>query len=433
MFPVHTAMDSPQAPPATLPASMLRAVYRDAKGSPIRAMLALASEKGVISLAGGHPDPSLLPLDWLLQAAQESLEKLDSGGLQYGPTEGIRPLRESVCAILATRQIAVVSDDVLITTGSQQAIALMASVLIEPGETVAMARFNYPAAQQAFKFAGANIVVFDDEADELARIARDARQGPVKAVYLVPNFANPTGHVMSVDARRRLLTVAARERICVIEDDPYGELWFDRPPPDSLYALNQRESIDAHVAYVTSFSKILVPALRLGAVVAPAAIRRALVVAKQAADLHSGLMEQGFLDSMLRSPILPAHLLALRNAYRVKARAMVDALRRDASGLLTFRDPSGGMFVWATLAGAQGVLTDIDWFAFGRKYSVLALPGEAFSDGGTEPYLRLSFANPGIEAIREGVRRLSAGLVAEMNLRRCAGLSAPANPVSGGA
>jgi 2-aminoadipate transaminase len=389
---------------------MLRTLVRDARESPIRAMLGLAGETNMISLAGGHPDLALLPQEWLQTEATQVLSRLERRNLQYGATDGVASLRESICHLLSARRIQVDPDDVLVTTGSQQGISLLANVLIDAGDAVVMARYNYPAALQAFRFAGATVLDTYDDAANFEEIARHAAQ-KVKAIYLVPSFANPTGHCMSLDARMRLLRAATRCDVCIIEDDPYGELWFGRPPPDSLCSLNQQFDIGATVVYLTSFSKIVLPALRLGALIAPPALRRGAVLVKQAVDVHSGALEQLILDAMLRSGKLTAHLQRVRAAYERKAVAMADALKRDAHGVLTFHEPAGGMFVWAQLAADATAAGRIDWFAFGREHRVLALPGSAFrADGGPDRHIRLSFANPPLESIHTGVQRLARGL-----------------------
>lgn len=374
-------------------------------------MLPLADEPGMISLAGGHPDPDLLPHEWLIESAQRTLGKMRGRDLQYGATEGIPSLRESAAAMLSARRITAPPDSLFVTTGAQQGISLVASVLLDAGDAVAMAPYNYPSAVHAVRFAGASVLPLNDDGEGIDDLARSHR-GRVKAAYLVPNFANPTGHVMSFECRLRLLEAAAKHDVCVIEDDPYGELWFDRPPPDSLCALNQNWKIGASVVYLTSFSKILAPALRLGVLFAPPALRRPVKLAKQAADVHSGLLEQRFLDEMLREEKrLMVHLAGLRAAYREKAHAMVGALR-EAAATLSFAQPSGGMFVWAEMRDGVGE-GEIDWFAFGRRHRVLALPGKAFSvDDGRSPHVRLSFANPSIADVRAGVRRLIDGLKA---------------------
>jgi DNA-binding transcriptional MocR family regulator len=215
---------------------------------------------------------------------------------------------------------------------------------------------------------------------------------------------------MSLEARLALLRTAAAHAVCVVEDDPYSQLWFDAPPPPSLYSLNQKHGIGAAVAHTTSFSKIIMPALRLGVLLAPPAIRRAAVSIKQFNDLHSGLLEQYALAAMLKSGRLPTHTAMLRARYAEKAAAMAEALAGAAAGI-RFAAPRGGMFTWAELS--SGNASGIDWLDFGRTHQVLALPGRVFAvSKGTDSHLRLSFVNPSLDALRDGIKRLTAGLAA---------------------
>ncbi|MBW8721012.1 MAG: PLP-dependent aminotransferase family protein [Polaromonas sp.] len=379
--------------------SAVRALYAQASGSPIRAMLALAGQEGMISLAGGHPDPALLPAGWL----RESLE------------EGLAELREASAALLTQRGLAAKASELLITTGSQQAIDLLARVLIEPGESIAVESFNYPAALQAFRFAGARLIEVPTDAqgmdvDRLEAILQAERP---RVLYVVPNFANPTGAVMPLARRLRLLELAAQYGVTLMEDDPYGELWFDQAPPPPLAQLNQQAGSPAQVAYMTSYSKVVAPALRLGVLLAPADILRAVVLAKQAADVHSGSLEQLTLAAMLGSNRLAPHLEVLRKAYAAKGAALADALHTHASELLEFDAPQGGMFVWARLRGDLPLLPAQDWVDFGLRHKVLVVPGAAFSiSNAAQPWLRLSFANPTPAALQQGAERLGRGLLA---------------------
>ena len=391
----------------------VRPLYAHASGSPIRAMLALAGHEGMISLAGGHPDPALLPADWLRDSLLAVASHLKGSHRQYGATEGLPALRAASARLLRQTGLAAQADQVLITTGSQQAIDLLARVLIEPGQGMAVEPYNYPAALQAFRFAGAALVPLPADAqgldvDNLEAVLIAARP---RVLYVVPNFANPTGAVMPLARRLRLLALAEQYGITLVEDDPYGELWFDRTPPPSLAALNQQRGARAQVAYLTSYSKVVAPALRLGMLLAPPEILRAVVLAKQAADVHSGSIEQLTLASMLDSDRLPAHLAMLREAYGVKAAALASALRTHCDGLLEFDPPQGGMFIWARLAPALPLLTTEAWVDFGLRHRVLVVPGAAFSLGShPQPWLRLSFANPPVEALQQGAQRLGHGL-----------------------
>jgi 2-aminoadipate transaminase len=387
--------------------NLLQPAARNVAESPIRAMMALAGQEGMISLAGGHPDPALLPVEWLTETMRELAPRLRNANLQYGPTAGVPELKEAVCEFLRQGGIVAEAGEVLVTTGSQQGLSLLSQALVASGDRVAMAAFNYPASLQAFRFAGAKICPVDDNFAMLGDLCSEA---VVKALYVVPSFANPTGYCMSLEARLALLRTAAAHGVCVVEDDPYSQLWFGAPPPPSLYSLNQKHGIGAAVAHTTSFSKIIMPALRLGVLLAPPAIRRAATFIKQFNDLHSGLLEQYALAAMLKSGRLPAHTAMLRTRYAEKAATMAEALASAAAGI-RFAAVRGGMFAWAELS--SGNASGIDWVDFGRTHQVLTLPGRAFAVSNcADRYLRLSFANPSLDAVREGIKRLTAGLAA---------------------
>ena len=393
--------------------SQVRPLYAQASGSPIRAMLALAGREGMISLAGGHPDPALLPAAWLRDSLLAVTRQLKGRHLQYGATEGLPALREASARLLRQAGLAAQADTLLITTGSQQAIDLLGRVLVEPGQGIAVEPYNYPAALQAFRFAGAELVPVPADAqgldvDRLEAVLIAARP---HVLYVVPNFANPTGAVMPLARRLRLLALAVQYGVTLIEDDPYGELWFGQAPPPSLALLNQQSGSRAQVAYLTSYSKVVAPALRLGVLLAPPDILRAVVLAKQAADVHSGSLEQLTLAAMLDSGQLPQHLAMLREAYGVKSTALATALHRHCGGLLEFEQPQGGMFVWARLSPDLPLLATQAWVDFGLQHQVLAVPGAAFSVGNQpQPWLRLSFANPTVQALQQGAERLGQGL-----------------------
>lgn len=393
----------------------VRPLYARAAGSPIRAMLALAALPDMVSLAGGHPDPALLPLAWIRDGLRSVLADSNAAALQYGPTEGLPALREASAALLRSRGLQAQAADVLVTTGSQQGIDLLARVLVEPGETVAMARFNYPAAVQSLRFAGARFAPLESDAQGLCTdtLELQLRASGARVLYLVPNFGNPGGDLLSLERRLQLLHVAAHLDVTVIEDDPYGELWFDAPPPATLAALNQQSGSPARVVYLTSFSKTVAPALRLGIVHAPSTIARAVVIAKQAVDVHSGTLEQRVLVAMLADGRFAGHLATLRNAYAAKRDALVAALRLHAAATLTFDSPGGGMFVWARLRPDIPLLDNDAWLAFGQQRRVLVVPGSAFDvDATPQPWLRLSFANPSASELAVGAGRLGAGLAA---------------------
>lgn len=391
----------------------VRPLYANAAGSPIRAMLALAGEPDMISLAGGHPDPALLPIAWVREGLAAVMGDMRGASLQYAATEGLPALREASAALLAERGLPVEPGELIVTTGSQQGLDLAARVLIEPGEAIALATFNYPAAVQSFRFAGADFRTVDCDADGLRvdRLDTVFADRRVRALYVVPNFGNPGGDRMPLDRRVRLLELAARHDVTVIEDDPYGELWFDEPPPPSLAALNHEAGSPACVVHLTSFSKLVAPALRLGVLQAPSDVLRAVTLAKQAADVHSGTLEQRTLVAMLASGRLPAHAALVREAYAAKRDALVAGLRAHGEDLLDFAVPGGGMFVWARLSDTLPRMDTAAWIDFGRRHRVLTVPGAAFTtDGRAVPWIRASFANADVATLAVGAERLCAGL-----------------------
>jgi DNA-binding transcriptional MocR family regulator len=387
----------------------VRPLYANARGSAIRELLALAQEPDTISLAGGMPDPALLPLAEVRQAYAQVLADEAPSVLQYGPTDGLPACRQAIAAFLHEALGAHDAADWLLTTGSQQGIDLLARTLLEPGDAVAVEDHAYPAALQAFRFCQARIVpvAADVQGMRPEALADAAMQRRLKAVYLVPSHGNPTGALMGGCRRLALLHAAARAGAVVIEDDPYRHLGFDDDAtPPTLYRLNREQQVGAEVAYLTSFSKTVAPALRVGALLAPPALRRAVVLAKQAADIHSPLLDQAVLARLLQGDWLPRHLAALRLHYAVKAQALHHALQTHAAHLMTWQPPRGGMFIWGTLREAPPVQPD--WKALFRQHRVLFVPGREFSANGADAgHLRLSFAHPPVEKLATAAERLS--------------------------
>jgi DNA-binding transcriptional MocR family regulator len=389
--------------------SVVRALFANAKGSAIRELAALASEPGVISLAGGMPDPALLPL----AAVREAYERVLGGQapvvLQYGPTDGLPACKQAIAAALHDALGAHTATDWVLTTGSQQGIDLVARAVLDAGDAVAVEEHAYPAALQAFRFCQARIVgvAADSEGMLPDALAEAALAQRLKAVYLVPTFGNPTGALMGAERRAALLRVAARHGVLLIEDDPYRDLAFDdAAAPSTLHRLNRELQIGAEVAYLTSFSKTVAPALRVGALIAPPALRRAVVLAKQAADIHSPLLDQAVLVQLLQPEWLQAHRATLRAHYARKGRALHEALQTHAGHLMTWQPPRGGMFIWGTLRTPAAAGTD--WMALMREHGVLFVPGREFSASGHDAgHLRLSFANPPVEKLATAAERLS--------------------------
>jgi 2-aminoadipate transaminase len=364
--------------------------------SPVRDLLALIDRPGVISFAGGLPAPELFDVDGLRTAFDRVLSAPDARRhLQYAPTEGNPDLRARVAARMTARGLPTGPGDLLVTTGSQQALTLITTALLDPGAVVAVEEPTYLAALQCFQLAGARIVTLPGT--DPAEWERVLVESGATLIYLVPNFANPTGRMLPLDRRAALVTLAARHGLWVVEDDPYGELRYRGSPVPALAA---QPGAEERVLHLGSFSKIAAPGLRLGWVRTPPSLRPALTVAKQAADLHTSTIDQA-----AAAADLDAHVDRLRVAYRERRDAMMSAMPATAPEGSVWSDPDGGMFTWVRLPGR------VDTAVLLRRAlenDVAFVPGAPFYAGPADPAtLRLSFTTHTPAEITEGMRRLS--------------------------
>jgi 2-aminoadipate transaminase len=376
-------------------------------GSPVRDILAVTARPEVINFAGGLPAPGLFDDEGIAAAFRAVLEETPERALQYSTTEGEPALRTAVAARTTARGLATGADDVLVTTGSQQALSLLATALIEPGDTVLVENPCYLAALQAFAFAGARVVpVPCDEAgiDPAALDGLVALHRP-KLLYTVPTFQNPTGRTLPAGRRAAIAEVAGRRGLWIVEDDPYGELRFEgeRAPWIATYP-----GAEDRTVLLGSFSKVMAPGLRLGWLRGPAALLRACAVAKQAADLHTPTVNQLAAARYLADSDLDAHVARVAGVYRNRRDAMLaglaDALP-EGSGWIR---PEGGMFVWAKLP--EGYDTG-ELLRSVVAHDVAYVPGAPFF--AAEPdvsTLRLCFVTQSPDEIAEGLRRLKGAL-----------------------
>lgn len=375
--------------------------------SAIRDLLSVTERPDVISFAGGLPAPELFPAGGL-RAAFDAVLREDAGGaLQYGPTPGHRPLRALVAERLGRRGIACTAEDVVITTGSQQALDLLARVLAGRGMDVVVETPSYVGAVQALSAREVTLVACPGDSHGLWTGALRDRVGPDTALlYTVPTFQNPSGGTMALDRRRELLACARDLGLPVVEDDPYSELRYDGSPVPALRALPGGED----VVHLGTFSKVLSPGLRLGWVVAPAPVLARLVLAKQGADLHTNELAQRAVVRFCRDNDLDAHVRTLCGAYRERRDAMLAALADLMPRGTAWTRPEGGMFVWVTLPPGVEALPLL---AAAIERRVAFVPGNAFHvDGGGAGALRLNFTNSPPERIREGVARLAEAATA---------------------
>ncbi|GAA2639332.1 aminotransferase-like domain-containing protein [Paractinoplanes durhamensis] len=396
-------MTQPAVRPA-LPAQRLAGVA----SSPVRDLLALIDRPEVISFAGGLPAPELFDLDGVRAAFDRALSgPAARRNLQYAPTEGNLALRTLVAARMTARGLPTTAADLLVTTGSQQALTLIAAALLDPGDVVAVEEPTYLAALQCFQLAGCRIVTVPSDQDGVDPDALEAviaTERP-KLLYLVPTFANPTGRTLGLDRRATVAALAARHGMWVVEDDPYGELRYRGAPVPALAA---QPGAEEHVLHLGSFSKIAAPGLRLGWVRTPASLRSALTVAKQAADLHTSTIDQAAAAEWLAATDLDTHLAGLRDAYRARRDAMMAAIPATAPAGSTWTDPDGGMFAWLRLPGGIDTATLLP---AALAADVAFVPGAPFYAGRPDTAtMRLSFTTHTPAEIAAGMGRLATVL-----------------------
>ncbi|WP_048440270.1 PLP-dependent aminotransferase family protein [Caenimonas sp. SL110] len=385
--------------------------FADPEGSPIRELFRHLAQPAMISFAGGYPSPALLDAEGLEQACAQCWGDA-AASLQYGPTEGNADLRESLAGLSRGRGVACDARDVLVTTGSQQAFDILVRIFIEPGDAVVVEAPAYPAALQALRLAGASIlqVPVDEhgmQVDMLREmLAVRGTQGRPKLLYTVPNYSNPSGTLLSAERRTALVALAIEHGFLIIEDDPYGQLYFDEPPGDSLHAVGRTcAGASNPVIYLSSLSKTVAPSLRIGWMVAPDRVLRRSVVAKQTMDLCTSPLAQRIAATYLALDRYEAAVLRSRATYGARMQAMTLHIDNHLHGQLTYLRPLGGMFIWARTVAP----VDPDrLFHACVKAGVLFVPGKAFFAAQPDRHaMRLSYAAPDIHDIGEGVNRLA--------------------------
>ncbi|MGW0575029.1 aminotransferase-like domain-containing protein [Streptomyces sp. NPDC002920] len=385
----------------------LAARARSTGGSPVRDILAVTARPEVINFAGGLPAPELFDREGVAAAFRYVLEEMPGQALQYATTEGEPELRERLAARMSVRGLPTEADDLLVTTGSQQALSLLATALIDPGDTVLVEAPCYLAALQVFGLAGARVVAVPGDAegldpDALAELV--VRERP-KLLYTVPTFQNPTGRTLPADRRAAVASVAARHGLWIVEDDPYGELRYDGERVPWIAA--HPDARDRTVL-LGSFSKVMAPGLRLGWLRAPGELRRACAVAKQAADLHTPTVNQLAAARYLAVSDLDAHVAKVAHVYRARRDAMLAGLRDALPEGSEWNRPDGGMFLWARLPESYDTAALLPQVV---REDVAYVPGAPFYAADPDrSTLRLCFVTQTPEEIGEGLRRLGRGL-----------------------
>ena len=383
--------------------------------SAIRELFKLLGKPGIISFAGGFPDANLFDVAGIEAASREALATNPAAALQYGATEGYEPLRNELAKLMASKGATVAPNQLLVTTGSQQALDLVGKTLINPGDKVIVEGPTFLATIQCFRLYGADLVTAPVDGDGVNVDVLEAliEEHKPKLVYLIPTFGNPSGATLALARRKRILELAVRTGTLVVEDDPYGDLYFDAPPPPSLLALSDDVPGSRDwLVHCGSLSKILSPGLRVGWMIAPAPLLAKAVMCKQFSDAHTSTFAQATAAAYLAQGGLSDALNQVRQVYAERARTMCDALNRELGGAIEFVRPAGGLFVWASLTGANGAIADGNAFAKRAiDHNVAFVPGAPFFARDPDVRtLRLSFATADVEKIEAGVTQLGKAL-----------------------
>lgn len=384
--------------------------------SAIRELFKLLGKPGIISFAGGFPDSAMFDVAGIQDASQKALAQDAGLALQYGATEGFMPLREQLAAFTAAKGAKdVYAENLVVTTGSQQALDLLGKCMISPGDKVIVEGPTFLATIQCFRLYGAEVISapIDSQGvivDELEKLIAEHQP---KLVYLIPTFGNPSGATLSLERRQRVLELAVKYQTLVVEDDPYGDLYFDAPPPASLLALSSEVPGSRDwLAHCGSLSKVLSPGLRIGWLIAPPELLAKAVMCKQFSDAHTSTFAQATAAHYLLAGHMPATLAKVRKVYAQRAQTMMAVLRSELGDAVAFTEPQGGLFLWVRLTGAHGALADANVLAKQAiEQGVAFVPGAPFfSQHPDLSTFRLSFATADEDKIREGVARLAKAL-----------------------
>lgn len=380
------------------------------KSSAVRDILKLTQGKSIVSFAGGLPAEELFPID-AVRAAFERVFDQGKSVLQYGITEGYLPLREALVERLERKNIHVTPDDMLLTTGSQQAIDLLARVYIDPGDVVFVQQPTYLAALQVFQSRGVRIVSIpgDENGMKMDELLHLIKLHAPKLVYISPTFSNPTGYVWSLERRLRLLQLCREYRVLILEDDPYGELQYgsDEHYP-SILSLDEHPH-NASVVYTSTFSKIVAPALRTGWAVGDKRIIQNMARAKQASDLHSSSLDQQGIFQLLKHFDLDGHIATIRQEYERRMKQMTSQLEASMDNRgLHWNEPKGGMFLWMQLP--NGYIAH-DLLRVAVQEGVAFVPGASFyADAPQINTLRLNFTHANADQMTLGIQRFASAL-----------------------
>ena len=390
--------------------------------SAIRELLKITGQPGVISFGGGYPAPEVFPVDAFSQACAKVLNDpiLAPQALQYGPSEGYLPLREMIAEKANKNGIQITADNVLITSGSQQALDLIGKVFINPGDHILVESPTYLGALQAWNAYNAEYITVpsDEEGIMIDHLEEALRRGP-KFMYLLPNFQNPTGVTMPLERRKAIVELADRYGVPIVEDDPYGQLRYEGeslPTISELDDIIRREQNNPNTGnaiYLSTFSKTLAPGMRLAWVIAPVSVINRMVQAKQGMDLHTSTFNQYISYEVASGGFLEQHIELIRKVYRERRDAMLESLEEHMPKGVKWTHPQGGLFLWIT---APESIDTTEIFKAAVEEKVAFVPGSAFYPyGGGKNTMRLNFSCEKPEVINEGISRLARVLHKELN------------------
>ena len=385
--------------------------------SEIRSLFAVASRPEIVSLAGGMPNLSALPMEMMAEVIKELILTNGSEALQYGSGQGHPKLREQICDVMALEGIRANPDDVVITTGSQQALDLISRIFIDPGDVVLVEAPSYVGALGTFRQYEASVVHVEMDNDGLvpnslraAIKSLRAAGRKIKFLYLIPNYQNPTGVCLPADRRTEILSICREEEIFVVEDNPYGLLGFDKPSPNAMRAEDSE-----NVIYLGSFSKTIAPGLRVGWALVPQSLKDKLVISSESSILCPSNFTQLTISSYLADQPWRDQIASFCDLYKARRDAMLESLEQHFPAEATWTKPGGGFYVWVNLPA------EIDTKALMPKAivaKVAYVPGSAFyADGLGSWSMRLSYCHPTPERIREGVKALGGVIKQEMSRR----------------
>ena len=376
----------------------------------IRETLKMMATPGMISLGGANPAPELFPLREFQEACRYVLEHEGSQALQYSVTEGYPPLKQYLMEKMQRYGVPAQQENILIVNGSLQALDLVGKVFIDPGDTILTDRPTYLGAIQAWTAYEARFVTvpLDEDGTRVDLMEDVLKREPVKFIYCLPNFHNPAGVTLSLERRQKLVDLAAKYGVFIVEDDPYGELRFEGEDITPVVVLHKENTV-----YLSTFSKTLAPGIRLGWIVAPDRVVSKLVQAKQGADLHTSIFTQMVANDICQRGILRQHVKVIRDTYKQRCDVMLDAMSRYLPAGITWTHPQGGLFLWVVLP--EGI-NAMEVLKSAVQEKVAFIPGFAFYPDGVsgQNTLRLTFATASPQMIQEGIKRLARAIEKEL-------------------